>query len=106
MSFQIFPCAHTALERFDPFAGGRDDDHLVQYAGASRRRAGAPTKRIPNNLNFYGNFLAGTVSESYNAVLAVGGGKFPYHFSVKSGALPPGISLNPTTGSFSGKPTS
>jgi hypothetical protein len=68
--------------------------------------AGAPTTATPNNLNLYGNFPAGTVSESYNAVLAVGGGKFPYHFSVKTGALPPGISLNPTTGSFSGKPTS
>src|SRR6202140_3393695 len=67
--------------------------------------AGAPTTAIPNNLNLYGNFPAGTVSESYNAVLAVGGGKFPYHFSVKTGALPPGISLNPATGSFSGKPT-
>src|SRR5712671_2654867 len=60
----------------------------------------------PNNLNLYGNFPSGTVSESYNAVVAVGGGKFPYHFSVKTGALPPGISLNPTTGSFTGKPTS
>src|SRR4029077_7081173 len=68
--------------------------------------AGAQTTAPPNTLNLYGNFPAGTVSESYNAVLAVGGGKFPYHFSVKTGALPPGISLNPTTGSFSGKPTS
>src|SRR6266849_4598957 len=42
----------------------------------------------PNNLNLYGNFPSGTVSESYNAVLAVGGGKFPYHFSVKTGAVP------------------
>jgi hypothetical protein len=68
--------------------------------------AGAQTTATPNNLNLYGMFPAGTVSESYNAVLVVGGGKFPYHFSVKTGALPPGISLNPTTGSFSGKPTS
>src|SRR4029077_15672548 len=68
--------------------------------------AGAQNTATPNHLHLYGNFPAGTVSESYNAVLAVGGGKFPYHFSVKTGALPPGISLNPTTGSFSGKPTS
>jgi hypothetical protein len=58
-----------------------------------------------NNLNLSGHFPAGTVNESYNAVLAVGGGSSPYHFSVKTGALPPGISLNPATGSFSGKPT-
>src|ERR1700693_3527491 len=68
--------------------------------------AGAPNAVTANNLNLYGMSPAATVSESYNAVLVVGGGKFPYHFSVKTGALPPGISLNPTTGSFSGKPTS
>jgi hypothetical protein len=59
----------------------------------------------PNNLILHGNFPAGMVSDPYNAVLAVGGGRFPYHFSVKTGALPPGISMNPATGSFSGKPT-
>ena len=74
--------------------------------GTLAQAAGAQNNATPNNLNLYGNFPAGTVSESYNAVLAVGGGKFPYHFSVKTGALPPGISLNPATGSFSGKPTS
>jgi hypothetical protein len=74
--------------------------------GTLAQANGAQTNGTPNNLNLYGNLPAGTVSESYNAVLAVGGGKFPYHFSVKTGALPPGISLNPTTGSFSGKPTS
>ena len=74
--------------------------------GTLAQANGAQNNGTPNNLNLYGNFPTGTVSESYNAVLAVGGGKFPYHFSVKTGALPPGISLNPTTGSFSGKPTS
>ncbi len=74
--------------------------------GTLAQANGAQNNATPNHLNLYGNFPAGTVSESYNAVLAVGGGKFPYHFSVKTGALPPGISLNPTTGSFSGAPTS
>src|SRR6266852_2898930 len=74
--------------------------------GTLAQANGAQNNATPNNLLLHGNFPAGTVSESYNAVLAVGGGRFPYHFSVKTGALPPGISLNPTTGSFSGKPTS
>jgi hypothetical protein len=74
--------------------------------GTLAQAAGAQSNATPNNLLLHGNFPAGTVSESYNAVLAVGGGKFPYHFSVKTGALPPGIILNPATGSFSGKPTS
>src|SRR3984893_2282219 len=74
--------------------------------GTLAQAAGVQNRATPNNLLIHGTFPAGTVSESYNAVLAVGGGKFPYHFSVKTGALPPGISLNPATGSFSGKPTS
>src|SRR5258708_5051577 len=74
--------------------------------GTLAQANGAQNNSTPNNLILHGTFPAGKVSESYNAVLAVGGGKFPYHFSVKTGALPPGISLNPTTGSFSGKPTS
>src|SRR6202030_2171058 len=74
--------------------------------GTLAQAAGAQNSATPNNLLLHGTFPAGTVSESYNAVLAVGGGRVPYHFSVKTGALPPGISLNPTTGSFSGKPTS
>jgi len=73
--------------------------------GTLAQANGAQNNATPNNLILHGHFPAGTVSESYNAVLAVGGGKFPYHFSVKTGALPAGISLNPTTGSFSGKPT-
>jgi hypothetical protein len=74
--------------------------------GTLAQASGAQNNATPNNLLLHGTFPAGTVSESYNAVLAVGGGKVPYHFSVKTGALPPGISLNPATGSFSGKPTS
>src|SRR6267378_1256202 len=78
---------------------------LTTTSCGSLQANGAQNNATPNNLILHGNFPAGKVSESYNAVLAVGGGKFPYHFSVKTGALPPGISLNPTTGSFSGKPT-
>jgi hypothetical protein len=52
-----------------------------------------------------GNLPGGTMNEAYNTVLAVGGGNSPYQFSVKTGTLPPGISLNPATGSFLGKPT-
>lgn len=58
-----------------------------------------------NQLGLYGNLPSGTVNQSYNAVLTVIGGSSPYSFSLKSGTLPPGISLNATTGGFSGKPT-
>ena len=78
---------------------------LTTTSCGTLQAAGAQNNATPNNLLLHGNFPAGTVSDSYNAVLAVGGGSSPYHFSVKTGALPPGISLNPATGTFSGKPT-
>ncbi len=58
-----------------------------------------------NSLTLSGNPPAGTVNQSYNTVLTVSGGSSPYNFSVKTGALPPGISLNSATGTFSGTPT-
>src|ERR1700730_17649419 len=74
--------------------------------GTLAQAAGAQNSATPNNLLLHGTFPARTVSEPYNAVLAVGGGKVPYHFPSCIHALPPGISMNPATGSFSGKPTS
>ncbi len=58
-----------------------------------------------NNLQLPASVPAGTVAQPYNAVLAVGGGTSPYQFSVKTGTLPPGISLNPATGTLSGSPS-
>jgi hypothetical protein len=51
-----------------------------------------------------GNFPGGATNQTYNSVLTVSGGNAPYHFTVESGSLPPGMSLNPTTGSVSGMP--
>ena len=74
---------------------------LLTTSCGTAAQAGAPAA---NNLNLPGRIPAGTVNQSYNAVLAVGGGNSPYHFSVNTGVLPPGISLNPTTGTLSGTP--
>ncbi|MGA3092600.1 MAG: putative Ig domain-containing protein, partial [Terriglobales bacterium] len=64
---------------------------------------------LPNNeqsrLNLYANLPGASVDKPYNAVLAVSGGNSPYQFALKTGSLPPGISLNPTTGTLAGKPT-
>lgn len=59
-----------------------------------------------NQLALYGSLPGGTVNQSYNAVLTVTGGNSPYVFSLKSGTLPPGVSLNTSTGGFYGTPTS
>ena len=72
---------------------------------AALAAAGTQNNDTPRNLHLYGNLPPGAIHQPYNAVLAVGGGNFPYHFSVKTGALPPGVTLNPATGTFSGKPT-
>jgi hypothetical protein len=57
------------------------------------------------NLSVHGILPLAKVNAHYNAVLAVAGGNSPYYFSVKTGALPPGITLHPATGRFSGLPT-
>ena len=59
-----------------------------------------------HNLILSAKLPAGIANQSYNSVLTVSGGTSPYHFSVKSGSLPQGITLNPTTGSISGTPVS
>jgi hypothetical protein len=66
----------------------------------------ARTQSNPISLNVSGSLPSGTVNKPYNAVLAVSGGRSPYYFTVKTGALPSGVSLNPATGTISGKPTS
>jgi hypothetical protein len=59
----------------------------------------------PQPLALSGSLPAGSVSQAYNAVLSVSGGASPYRFAVGSGVLPPGITLNQATGSFTGTPS-
>src|SRR6202522_3605761 len=72
--------------------------------GSVAQAASASHDESSHSLNLAGSLPGGAINEPYNAVLAVGGGNSPYHFSVKTGALPPGVSLNAATGRFSGKP--
>ena len=46
-----------------------------------------------------------TVGASYSAQYSVAGGTGPFTYSIISGSLPPGLSLNSYTGVISGKPT-
>jgi putative Ig domain-containing protein len=50
------------------------------------------------------SFPQGTVGTAYNVVVSVSGGTSPYQFSITSGSLPIGLSLNAATGTVSGTP--
>jgi hypothetical protein len=47
----------------------------------------------------------GSVGVPYNAVSSVSGGSAPYIFRISSGSLPPGLTLNSSTGSITGTPS-
>lgn len=47
----------------------------------------------------------GTVGHAYSSEVTVTGGTPPYTFAVISGALPDGLSLDPSTGAITGTPT-
>ena len=47
----------------------------------------------------------GQVGVPYSSSLVATGGVPPYTFSIVSGSLPPGLTLNPTTGAITGTPT-
>jgi len=51
------------------------------------------------------SLAGGTVGALYSASLAASGGTLPYTWSISSGLLPTGLSLNSSTGNISGTPT-
>jgi hypothetical protein len=52
-----------------------------------------------------GNPPVGLPGVAYSHLFPTSGGAAPFTFSVLSGALPPGLTLNPATGVLSGTPT-
>ncbi len=46
-----------------------------------------------------------TVATAYSQSISASGGTAPYTYAVSAGSLPPGLALNPSTGSLSGAPT-
>lgn len=61
---------------------------------------------VSANLAIAGTFPAGTVSASYSSTaLSASGGNTPYAWAISAGALPPGLTLNSSTGALTGTPT-
>jgi hypothetical protein len=52
-----------------------------------------------------GDLTGGQVNTDYSLQLVATGGRTPYTWAVATGPLPPGLTLNPTTGVISGRPT-
>ena len=66
--------------------------------------ATSPQNLVPLEVTTRG-LPQGTVGQSYSAQLTATGGAKPYTWSVPFGELPPGLTLDPSTGLVSGTPT-
>ncbi|MGD0309225.1 MAG: kelch repeat-containing protein [Acidobacteriota bacterium] len=71
----------------------------------SSNQAGATvTANIPSlGLSCLGGYVP--AGKPFSVSLAASGGVPPYTFSITSGTLPPGLTLNPSTGAITGTPT-
>ncbi|MFC4531525.1 DUF7507 domain-containing protein [Sphaerisporangium dianthi] len=77
---------------------------IVDAAGQSDTRAATVVIVASPTLTFPPP-PAGQVGVPYSDQLTVSGGTAPYAWSVSAGSLPPGVTLNPSTGLLSGTPT-
>ncbi len=77
---------------------------IVDVSGQSDTRAATVTI-VPPPVLTIPSPPAAQVAVPYNLPLSVSGGTAPYTYSLGSGTLPPGLTLNTTTGLISGTPT-
>jgi hypothetical protein len=120
------------LASLDPVTGNAtawnpDSDNLVEafaadggtiYAGGSFTTLGGASVSCLAGIQAGGSLscpamtltpsalVAGRVGQAYARTLSVVGGTGPYCYDVTSGALPLGLSLNPSSGQISGTPSS
>jgi hypothetical protein len=64
-----------------------------------------PPPTVPDLVLTTASLANGRVGTAYSATLSATGGTVPYRWSLASGALPGGLSLNQQTGAISGTPT-
>ena len=83
--------------------GPAETQRNLQSAPASTLQASRTVR--PGSIQVFVALRTATTGNPYNAVLTVRGGSAPYQFSIASGALAPGLFMNPGTGTISGNPT-
>ena len=72
---------------------------LVALCGCAGNPSNPPLSVPPTQA------FAATLNTQFTAAVSVGGGVKPYSFSIVSGAMPPGLTMDPVTGVISGTPT-
>jgi hypothetical protein len=86
----------------------RSESPSTREAGSSSFNAAESSSSVQTessgHITVAATFPHATIGSTYNAVVSVSGGTAPYQFSIFWGALPPGLTINPTTGTISGTP--
>ena len=95
----------TSIIATSPAGTGTVDVVVTNSSGSSATSAADRFTYIPTLILSPVSLPAATAETAYSQTLTASGGTAPYTYAVSSGALPAGISLNPTTGVLSGTPT-
>src|SRR4029077_7562997 len=86
----------------------RSESTSAREAGSSSFKAAESSRSVEiestGHITVAATFPHARVGSTYNAVVSVSGGTAPYQFSIFWGALPAGLTINPTTGTISGTP--
>jgi putative Ig domain-containing protein len=80
---------------------------LVFATGCASLNAGSGTSIVgkpSQTIAISAHLPPAMIGSAYNAVISVNGGSAPYNFAIRSGRLPQGLTLNPQSGSISGRP--
>jgi Putative Ig domain/Abnormal spindle-like microcephaly-assoc'd, ASPM-SPD-2-Hydin len=82
------------------------DSNVIGGIAAFKQASAPPSTPLSPDLTISTTSLAGgTVGSTYTATLQASGGTTPYTWSISSGTLPAGLTLNGSSGVISGTPT-
>ncbi len=108
LQLQPFPGVTTQLNFPGIPAVAGNYDFAVRATDASNRTAQqvASITVLPPVLTITDTYMQlATVNQPFDHLLTTNGGTPPYGFTVSSGAIPPGLQVNASTGEVSGTPT-